>query len=230
MPGVSSLFLSVLPLALGAAVSPTLLTLELLILAGRNHPLSRAWSFALGASGVLIAYAVVGLAFLQRLPDAGSGSPSLASAVIKIVAGLALGLLGARQLLHRPAPGEAKQSALRQRMATSGPAVYAGIGALGMLTNVSTLVLLFPAMHEISVSAAPDAEKAWVAAAVVAIALSMVLLPVLSVTLLGARAHAVLAAMNRFTTDHKRQINAAIAFFFAVWLLWSGGSDLRAVL
>ena len=143
MPGVSSLFLSVLPLALGAAVSPTLLTLELLILAGRNHPLSRAWSFALGASGVLIAYAVVGLAFLQRLPDA---------------------------------------------------------------------------------------EKAWVAAAVVAIALSMVLLPVLSVTLLGARAHAVLAAMNRFTTDHKRQINAAIAFFFAVWLLWSGGSDLRAVL
>ena len=225
---MSSLFLSVLPLALGAAVSPTLLTLELLILAGRNHPLSRAWAFAIGASAVLIGYAVVGLAFLQRLPDAGSGSPSLASAIIKIAAGLALALLGVRQLLHHPAPGEAKQGRLQQRMATSGPLVYVGIGALGMLTNVSTLVLLFPAMHTISNSSAPDSEKLWVAAAVVAIALTLVLVPVLAVSLLGSRAHTVLDAMNRFTTGHKRQINAGIAFIFAVWLIGSGGAAVLA--
>ena len=49
-----------------------------------------------------------------------------------------------------------------------------------------------------------------------------VVLPVLAATLMGKRADPVLARMNRVTTTYEHQINAGIAFFFAVLLLYSG--------
>ena len=49
----------VLPLALGAAVSPTLLTLQLLILAGVRDQKRRAWAMALGCAVVLLGFMAV---------------------------------------------------------------------------------------------------------------------------------------------------------------------------
>ena len=47
---MSSVVLGTLPFALGAAVSPAVLTVVVLILASGSHALKRAWLFALGGT------------------------------------------------------------------------------------------------------------------------------------------------------------------------------------
>jgi hypothetical protein len=53
------------------------------------------------------------------------------------------------------------------------------------------------------------------------------LVPVLLVTVMGARADHPLAVVNRFVDAHHRQINSALCLVFAALLLWSGSQGLR---
>ena len=53
---MGTLLATVLPLALGAAVSPTLFTLEVLVLSGCRHPVSRGRAVAGGSAVMLILY------------------------------------------------------------------------------------------------------------------------------------------------------------------------------
>jgi threonine/homoserine/homoserine lactone efflux protein len=140
----------VLPLALGAAVSPALLTLQVLVLTGRTAPRRRAWAVVVGAVAVVLVYMVLAFTLLSRLSDHGSGHPSSAEAWGKIVCGVLLLLLAVRELLPARTPGERatrRGAARAERLKHAGPGVFVGIGALGMVTNVSTLVLFFPAVH-----------------------------------------------------------------------------------
>ncbi len=51
---MSDLLSKVVPLALGSAVSPTILALSLLILSGKNHPRLRCTAYAGGATLALM--------------------------------------------------------------------------------------------------------------------------------------------------------------------------------
>src|ERR1700733_7744995 len=64
---MGALLASVLPLALGAAISPTLLALQLLVLAGPTRRLARAWSLTAGSAVVLALYAVAGAPVLRQI-------------------------------------------------------------------------------------------------------------------------------------------------------------------
>ena len=57
---MGNLVVAVLPLALGAAVSPTLLALQLLVLSGGGHRLARAWALAAGSALVLFGVILIG--------------------------------------------------------------------------------------------------------------------------------------------------------------------------
>jgi hypothetical protein len=67
---MAALLASVLPLAIGAAISPTLLALQLVVLTGATKPLARAWVVAVGSALVLATYSVLGLTVLQHLHPA----------------------------------------------------------------------------------------------------------------------------------------------------------------
>ncbi len=222
---MASLFAQVLPLALGMAVSPAVLTLVVLILSGRHHPVPRAWAFVVGLLLVVLVLMAVGLLFLGRLPDHASGHESAAQDWGKVAAGTALLLLGLRELRPARTPGErqrAASAARAKRMANAGLGVFVGIGALTMLFNFSSIVLFIPALHMVSVSSADTAAKALVCAFLVLMMLLPGLVPVLLVTVMGRRADPRLARLNAFTTAHQRQINAGICFVFAAVLLWGG--------
>ncbi|MEI7814188.1 MAG: hypothetical protein WCJ13_05310, partial [Coriobacteriia bacterium] len=55
---MSELFAKTIPLALGAIVSPTLLTAVLLVLTGKVSPRSRSWAFVAGGCTALAAFTV----------------------------------------------------------------------------------------------------------------------------------------------------------------------------
>jgi len=218
---MSGLYASVLPLALGAAVSPTLLTVELLLLSGKTQPKARAWLFAVGATTFLLGFALVCLLFLRKAPDADGGPVNPWSIAIKAVIVLLLVGLGARQLRPSKTAGEQHQSRVAARLQTAKLPFFFVVGLVSMATNFSTLVLYVPAVHEITVSTDDVATKVGVGVMLLVITLAPIYLPVLAVSLLGHRSDAVLAKLNAYVSAHSRQIDAVICFAFAALVAYS---------
>ena len=221
---MSELFTSVLPLAVGAMISPTLLTLQVLVLSSPNKPRIKAWALTLGAALTLAGFALVGATLLNQV-SGKSSSPTEHSwtyIIVRIVCGALLLLLGLRQLRGTPTPGEQHQSRVSKRLASASPAWFLLVGIIGMITDVSSLVLFLPALHDIVQSTADGAAKALVFGFLYFMVMVPLFIPVLLVTALGHKADGMLAALNRFVTANSRRINAGICFVFAAYLLWTG--------
>ena len=222
---MGSLLAIVVPLALGAAVSPTLFALEVLILSGRRHPIARAWALAGGAAAVLIAFSVLGLTLLRNL-HSGHHNRSPADASIELAAGALLLSLAARALYTRKTAAESHNDRTQGRLADTPTILFVGVGALGMLVNFSTLLLFLPALHEISRSPVSLADKGAAWLILVVITLLTVLIPVTLVVMLGRRASPLLDRLNTFVANHSRQITIIVEVVFAVILIWKGIAEL----
>ncbi len=217
---MGSLLGLVLPLAAGAAMSPTLLALQLVTLSRKTSPLARAWAVAAGSAVVLAGFAVAAL--LVARSTGGANSPSEAGAIVKLAAAALLVALGTRTLLRAPRPAKPERVGphpIRQAVL---------LGALLMLTNFSTIALFFPAMHAIGISRVTVPDKVITFALLYLITLLPVLVPPLAVTLLGQRATPALHALNRFFVRHSRAIDAGICFVFAALLAVAGLHALLA--
>jgi hypothetical protein len=222
---VTHLLLAVLPFALGAAVSPTLLTLELLILAGKTKPKARAWMFMLGA---VITILLIGLAATTVLravatPSIPPHEPWLLA--LKIAVTIILILLGIRELLPAKTAGERHRSRTQDLLDTAKTPMFIGVGVVGMVTNLSTIVLYLPAVHLIVTSPDPESTKLLAGVMLWTITVLPILLPVLAVTVVGHRSDALLARVNGWATRDSRQINAGLCFFFAVLITYSAVKD-----
>jgi len=205
---MGSLLAIVVPLALGAAISPTLFALEVLVLSGRHHPVARAWALAGGAAAILIAFSALGLTLLRNLHSGHNRSPTDAS--IDLAAGVLLALLAARALHPRKTAAESHHDRTRRRLADMPTILFVGVGGLGMLVNFSTLLLFLPALHEISRSSVSLAGKGATWLILVVITLLPVLIPVTLVVILGPRASPFLDRLNTFVGGHSRQITVTI--------------------
>ena len=221
---MSELFRSVLPLALGAMISPTLLTLQVLVLSSPTRPRLKAWALTLGAAITLALFSVLGVTVLNHVAgnQADSAQTSWTYIVIRIVCGALLAVLGLRQLRGTPTPGEQHQSRVSKRLAGANPGWFLAVGVVGMLTDVSSLVLFLPALHDITQSSADDATKIAVFAFLFFMVMVPLFIPVLLISLLGHKADGLLASLNRFVSANSRRINAGICFVFAAYLLWTG--------
>ena len=74
------LMLRVLPLALGAALSPIILALQMLTLTSGTRRQLRAWLVALGAAVACGGWVVVGLLVVNRMPHPAHGPDPTAGA------------------------------------------------------------------------------------------------------------------------------------------------------
>ena len=219
---MGSLLVAVLPLALGAAVSPTLLAVQLLVLTGTTHRLARAWALTLGAALVLAAFSILCVTALQRIRPHHPSHRSATDAAVLLVSGALLGLLALRAMIRRPTAGEQQPSKIAGRLDTASTGWFVGVGALGMVVNFSTLLLVLPAMHEITHSTASVASKVAVYAVLYVIVLLPVLVPVLLVAVLGSGADRLLDATHTWVGAHSRTIGVVIEVVFAVYLVIKG--------
>jgi len=223
---MAALLASVLPLAVGAAISPTLLALQLLVLTGTTSPRARAWALAAGAALVLAAFSILGLTVLARLHPDHRGHASLRDAVIMFIAAGLLAALSLRSLLTRPTAAEHQNKRTAGRLQSAPTPLFVGVGAVGMVVNFSTLVLFLPALREITRSSTDLLVRSVAFAVLYLVTLLPVLAPVGLVTVLGARADPVLAAARGFVTRHARRIGIGIEVVFAVYLAVKGLEDL----
>jgi hypothetical protein len=200
----------VVPLALGAAISPTTLALQLFVLSRKTAPLARAWAIAAGYALVLLA--MMAFAFLFAA-STGSGSQSTPEAWLKLACAIGLALLGARALRRPPRQRKPEPEGSAPKLGR-----YLAIGVALMATNVTTAALYLPAMHDVGDAGAGAPAVALAALVVLAIALAPAVAPPLAVTLLGDRARAALDELSGFCGLHSRAINASVCFGFAAFL------------
>ena len=219
---MGSLLVAVLPLALGAAVSPTLLAVQLLVLTGTTHRLARAWALTFGAAIVLGTFSILCVTALQRVRPHHGDHKSATDAAVLLVSGGLLALLALRSLVRRPTVGEQQPSRIAGRLDTASTGWFVGVGALGMVVNFSTLLLVLPAMHEITHSSTGTATEVAVFAIVYVIVLLPVLVPVLLVAVLGSGADRMLDATHTWVGAHSRTIGVVIEVVFAVYLVVKG--------
>lgn len=216
-----ALVLSIIPFGLGAAVNPTALTIELLILTGKNRPKARAWAYLLGFTVVLIAFIAVFVTVLGRSTPAQQAGRSMVSTIIDVaLVSLLLGL-GIRQLRPVKTTAERHQSRVAARLQAGGLPTYFVVGMVAMLTDFTTVVFLLPATHEVARSTDPWEVKQLALMVLAVIALIPLLLPALGLTLLGRRADAFLARTNAFVTRYPRQINASVCFFIGALVAYN---------
>ena len=213
---MGELLAQVIPLALGAAVSPLLFFGAIAVMTG-PRPLRRGGAYAFGAALPLLAVTALALALgsalsLPEASDAVKGWSDIAFGVLLIA-------LGVRAARRHPEPrpkspdANAPGGSLTRTVAT---------GAGLMASNVTSFALYLPAMKLIGESTIDAAEKAVAVAVTIAIALGLVLVPLAIVAVAPRASGRVLAAAGAWLQAHRRRLALIICFGLGAYLVVHG--------
>jgi len=218
---LGELLARVVPLALGAAVSPTVLTMSVLLMCSRRRPVARGATFALGTITTLVGLSVLGLTVLDRFSTHHpSATERAVSDGVDVALGLVLLALALHTALRHHDPTVETTSATPSDRGGLGSAYV--LGVVLMATNVSTIVLYIPAMKDIARAPVGDADQL--------LALLLVLLIVsLPATMPLALRIAAPGPSQRFLTRfeaaitrHRRAIVVGVEVLFGAYLLAKG--------
>jgi uncharacterized membrane protein len=225
---VGDLFSKVVPLGIGAAFTPSLLALQILVVSGDPW---RRRSLAV-AAGAGSAFGIVGLlsllGFAQLPTQSGSADGGdMIGGVIRLGAALAMAVVTA--FMFWPHPGLQKQveAGINARVARASLVAFFIMPFLLSIKDVSSFVLLIPALHDIAVS--PEDLLGRVTALVVLYALALigVLAPPAARLMLGERADRPMQAIYRFTMDNQFRIVGMVALVMTAFLIITGIAELR---
>ena len=217
---MGDLLTKTIPLAMGAAVSPTVLAVGLLILSAPKRPVARGAAFTAGVLAILAGLTAVGLT-LTHHAISGAAKHDPITRAIDGTFGAVLLLLAVATVLRtfttdRESP-DPKPAA--------DPAKHAGLGAaflLGMammMSNFSTILLYLPAMREISAARVDAAGKAVAVAVAFVITSLAATLPLLVRVVAPGPAARWFATIHGFVTRHQRQIAVVVEVVFGAYLL-----------
>jgi threonine/homoserine/homoserine lactone efflux protein len=213
------MYTRVLPLAFGAAISPTILASAVLVLASKQRAVARGALYALGTMVVLVAWTGLGLTLLARVHDHISPTQRAVSGAVDATIGLVLVVFGIREILLTPRPSRVHEE-------KEGLAAAFGLGLVMMLANFTSLILYLPAMKDIARSGDPTSDKIVVAVVALLITSLAATLPLALRIVAPGPAATLLADVNGFVTKHQRSIVVIVSFVFGAYLLTRGLHDL----
>ncbi len=213
--------LDVIPLGIAAAVTPGLIALQVLVVSGPSWVKRAIAVFLANFLGFAIIAALM-LLGLAQLPDAGTGVHGQWDTMIRLVGAGVLALIAIFFLLPHPQLLAKSQAAFTRVEGKAHPWEFAVLAFYFSITDVSSFVVMAPALHDITVS---DAALLW-QGLFLAIFFVLALLatwapPALRVAL-GARAVRVLNGIYSFVIHRQFQILAAMCAVFALYLLVTG--------
>ncbi|MCP9834794.1 MULTISPECIES: GAP family protein [unclassified Cyanobium] len=216
---MTALPFDVVPLALGAAVSPLLLVGQMRLLTAPGSGVKQSWAYAAGNALVVGGWAVVGLGSGGSLPVRPAAGADPVSAGIHLVLAAVLLAIGVHSL-HRDA-GTGSPAPDGHTLARSF-----AMGAVLMAGNLTSLVLYLPALQDLARSGLAAVPLAGLVLLVSLVTLAPSLLPPVVLVLTGAWGRAHLERLCRWTLVHQGQINAGLCLGFAAYLGRSGVARL----
>ena len=215
---MDSLLIGTLPFAAGAAVSPAVLTVVILILASGEHARRRAWLFAAGGTAFTALFILVCRTLLTQV--AGSGNaPDPIDRIIEGVLALALVVLALLPWL-RHQKARSGPSRIQRLLSSDRSSVFLGLGVAVMALNGSTLIIVLAGSHHITqTNAALDAKILAALILLIGAVLPLVIPPLL-VSIGGHRMDGFLHNLNTFSQAHQRTINTVILLLIAALLAY----------
>lgn len=204
-----------LPLALGAAISPVLLLLQLLNLSAPQRPLQRSLAFLLGCALVMALW-LLGAAWMAGLLAAVAAVPAQLDAGLDALCGLLLLAAAAWMVQSPPAPALAPVAAAAPASGLAG-ALSAGLLAMGC--NLTSLVLVLRAMQTIVLTLPLSPQRFSLSAVLALCTLLPAWLPPAVVLLSGEPGRRRLQRLARWVQPRQRLLNGAVALALAVLLL-----------
>ena len=209
---------TILPYAVGAAVSPLLFTVEVVILAGGVRPKARSWVYALGVLVVAILISLL-IAFVFRGVEPSDSGPSPLERGVAVAIALVLIALAVRSFLPIHAKDEGKPNRLHEWMQNGKMRTFFVIGMIMMATNGSSIVIMIPGIHAVE-ALRPGVIPALAALGVLVLFVMIpAIFPVGVATAFGHRSDAFLARLNVFVVKHSRTIEGLICSAIAIYLL-----------
>jgi threonine/homoserine/homoserine lactone efflux protein len=216
-----------LPLALGIAISPIpIIAIILMLITPKGR--SNGLVFLLGwMAGILIvggiALVVADVAGLST----GSEAASQSQAVIKLVLGLLLLVVAARQWRSRPKPGEeASLPKWMQTLDTFTPVKSFGVAALLSGPNPKNLALNLAAMSIVATAGLSTANQVVALLVVVVIGSLTIIAPVVVYFAGGEKSAELLGGWKSWLTENNAATMAVLLLVLGVALVGQGISGL----
>ena len=216
--------LYVIPLGIGAAFTPSLLALQILV-TGQDAWARRAIAVA---SGSALAFGIFGLLIIlgfKQLPTPDASGTDLVGGIIRLAAAVVLALSAIYLFTPHPVLQKDVEARIQGYVQRSGVVMIFMIAFLLSIKDMSSFVMLVPALHEIAI--APNVIEGAIALVVLyVLALSPVLIPIAIRVFFDKKSMDPMAKVYRFTMDHQFQIVGVVATLLAIYLAISGWHSL----
>lgn len=217
----------VLPLAIGAAISPSI-TVICFALIQSTDGRKRVLAFWAGATAALALWVALISSFMWRFIESIGGELAAArhdierfGRLLDLGVGAALIVVGCLRLIRPPRPTD-KPSWLRESLEKlkSGPLRRQALfGAIMQGRNLTSVLLFIAAQQSVVSSDLATWQKLTITAAVVAIATASIWLVLVTPSSWTDRADGWLAPANEWIGRHARLIELAVTFTIAAYLI-----------
>jgi threonine/homoserine/homoserine lactone efflux protein len=222
----TSLLIQIIPLAWAAAVSPTALSLFLIMMSLTDNPRLAGLSFYAGAIIVFLITVVIGILLGNSLTVSGhSDQGTLAS--IDIFLGALLILLGIRNIF-----GERSQNhgvALLKYLKIENTASnfsklkrYFTVGFLTFLINFSTAIFVLAAARQIGLANAGLIDSASAIIILGIITLVVIEIPLLFFLIFPGTSEKTLQPVNKWITTNGNYLVAAFLIVIGIYIVYNG--------
>ena len=193
----------VLPYILGAAISPLLLVTTIYILALPKDPIKKSLIYLLGGTST-IAILTFFIFYTTSINPNPAPNKDLAPHLI-----IGVLLLFLAYGIYAKGPAKAK----KQGSASKNYWSYLGLGFLLMVTNFTTLAMIFEVALELRAGHILGTDKAIYFAITIISSVAPILLPLLILLLAGKYSRKILIVLSDFMSKYS---NIVTAIFFAI--------------
>lgn len=212
---MSDLLAQTVPLSFAAAISPLVLMGILAILA---KPRSRAHAIAYTLGVVVMTLALIGVGLVIVETQKGDSGGPLGSPWAQAVAGVLLILFAAQMVRPKHRSDEERAAHHHRRLVgpDSSSLVYLALGAVMMVVNVSTIVVLVAILRNVAQADAPVADDVAAMAIVALITTSPAWAPLLLVLAGGQAMADRVARVGRWTNRNAKYLLGALFLVFGL--------------
>jgi len=214
-------FFEILPLAIGAAFSPTGLLFVMMILSGKENSKKGALGFVLGGTLLLTILGLFLFFTAQPIVNA-TRHPDITSSIIDIGLGILILLIVAMSFFFKKKP--------KIKAANNKKRPYPIIGFFYMAINVSTLIPFIAAVKIISVNKLALWDNIAIFLMTVVITMSMIAFPVVISYAMPKESKKILDPMNAFMAKNGSKLGDAFFALIAVYLIYHGVMGLMKIM
>ena len=216
--------LYVIPLGIGAACTPSLFALSILV-TGQEQWRKRATALAAGSA---LAFSLFGLLIIfgfRKLPLPELDGSDWFGALIRLLAAAILAVSAVYLLIPHPALEKRVESRIQAYVQNSSLVMMFAVAFLLSIKDVSSFVMLVPALHDIAIC--PNFIEAGLALIVLyVLALSPVLAPIAVRLFFEKGSRDPMQRLYRFTMDNQFQIIGFVAVILSAYLAVTGWQQL----